>query len=310
MTMIDKQKSLAWIIKYRPEKLDDVVGKEAKHIKNYIEKGNLPHLLLVSRNPGLGKTTIAKAIIKELDADYLEMNSSVDRGIEVIRDKILHFVSTMSSNNQKKIVFFDEADGLTPISQESMRNLMETHAHNVIFILTANREEKIIDPIKDRCEVFKFGKHDIEEVYSYLVNICEKEELNYTREGIVKLIELYSPGIRSMVGQLQKIKNMDVGGVTVENVDLVDDYKEFWEKLKQDKVLECQKDFIVNNLEHEKILKYIFNQLFEDKTLNNKQKIYLSKTLGDLSYKLSGSTFDEHMIFVGGIVDIYSALKK
>ena len=306
--MLDRQRNLAWIIKHRPKNLSEMVGDEARQIKSYIENGNLPHLLFVSKTPGSGKTSLAKAIINELDADYLELNSSMDRGIDVIRDKIIHFVSTASTNNQKKIVFFDESDGLTGISQESLRNLMESHAFNVIFILTANNEEKIIEPIKNRCEVFRFNKHKKEEVRNYLIKICDEEELKYSIDGLDKLVDLYSPSIRSMVGQLQKLKNMGVS-VEVKNVELVDDYKDFWLKLKEGKVIDCMDMFFKNFLDVEKTLQYLFDKGMYEEGLNIRQRVAICRVIADLMVKIKG-VFDKEKVFVGHIYDIHLSLVK
>ena len=131
---ISEQTNVSWIIKHRPISVVDVVGDEAKHIQKCIDQDNLPHLLFESRTPGTGKTTLAKAIINDMNADYIELNSSMDRGIDAIREKIVQFVQTMSSNpGVKKIVFMDEFDGMTKIAQDSMRNLMETYASNCVF---------------------------------------------------------------------------------------------------------------------------------------------------------------------------------
>jgi replication factor C small subunit len=129
----------------------------------------------------------------------------MDRGIDVIREKVKIFSQSMSSETGvKRLVFMDEADGLTPASQTSLRNVIEEYSDNVFFIFTANDISKIIEPIRSRCITISFDSPNKVDILLRLEDICEKENLNYTEEIIEKLVNLYYPDIRSMILSLQK----------------------------------------------------------------------------------------------------------
>jgi len=179
-------------------------------------------------------TTLAKCIINELDCDALVLNSSDDRKIEVIRDKVKEFSITKSSKmGQRRCVFMDEFDGMLKASQEALRNIMETYASNVFFILTCNNINKVIEPLQSRCQKFAFAYPDKEEVAKYLEMICEKENMDYTEDGIKKLIDQNYPSIRNCVIALQDL-NTEEKPVTVDTVNPVDElFEALWQKYKE-----------------------------------------------------------------------------
>lgn len=212
-------KNKVWTEKYRPKKVSEMVGdfkvKILKHLENF---NSMQHLLLYSRVPGTGKTTLAKAIINEVGADALILNSSDDRKIDTIREKIKSFAITQSTKKGlRRIIFLDEFDGMLRASQAALRNVMESYASNVMFILTCNAINRIIDPLQSRCLKIAFTNPKKEEILVYLANICEKENMEYTQEGIETLIELNYPSIRDCVMALQDL-NAEKLAVIKENV--------------------------------------------------------------------------------------------
>ena len=307
--ILEDNKKVSWIIKHRPSCVADVVGEEAKQVKKFIDnKDNTPHFLFYSRVPGTGKTTLAKAIINDLDTDYLEINSSMDRSIDNIRTNVKQFVSTMGTRpDVKKVVFFDEFDGMLKPVQNALRNLMESYAHNVIFILTCNYIEKIIEPIKNRCEVITFGTAKKEDIKKYLLKIINEEDVKYTEEGLNKLIDMKYPSIRNMVGELQKFKILDVelNEKYLKKDDEIFDL--LWKKLKTNKVLEVRKEVYENNHPPELLLKYFWRQTHTDKELNNKQIIKLVTALAEIDYRMSvGASKEMQTDFM--LFKIYGAL--
>jgi len=305
---IEQQQNLAWIIKHRPTTLSKVVGDEARLVQSFLDSGNLPHFLFYSRHPGTGKTTIAKALIKDLQTDYLEINGSDERGIDTIRDKIKYFVSTKNSvEGVKKIVFMDEMDSMTRIAQEALRNMMERFASNAIFILTANYFEKIIEPVKNRCEVIAFGQPPKDEIAVYIKGICTVENLEFDDEGVSELIDTYYPSIRKMVSVLQQLNTK---GVIVTKDNIVGDSAQFrllWLKLKDKHVLEVRKEILEFNYNPDDLLKFFFTQTYTDKTLSTTQIVKLSKVLRKVNYNFAVGA-DKRIEIVTSLFEIFGAL--
>jgi len=215
------------------------------HIKNPDE---MQHLLFYSKTPGSGKSTAAKAIIKELDTDFLILNSSNDRKIETVREKINEFVKTKSSKDGKRrIVFLDEADGMNKYSQDALRNLMETYASNAIFILTCNIIKNIIDPIKSRCSVIEFKNPDKKELKNYLEMICKNENIEYTDEGMIDLIEKNYPSVRDCVKTLQFFYTQGKSVIKEENKDVNSEFNILYKEIIEKKDWEKVRDYLFEN---------------------------------------------------------------
>ena len=235
-----------WVEKHRPKNLDEIVGDFKDKIKAYLKDiSSMQHLLLHSVVPGTGKTSMAKIIIKELNADSLILNASDDRKIETIREKVTEFVRTKSSKpGMRRVVFMDEADGLTNVSQDALRNLMETYAGNAIFILTCNSLSKINDAIQSRCVKIFFGAPDRTEIFYYLKSICEKENLKYTDEGLIEIISKNYPSIRNCVQVLQEI-HVEGKEVSLENVKISDEeFQSLWTFVNDKKDWKSVKDYL------------------------------------------------------------------
>ena len=228
-------KNMVWTEKYRPSKVSEIVGDFKEKIMEYIKSpDSLPHFLLISKTPGTGKTTLAKAIINELDCDALIINSSDDRKIETVREKVKQFCTTKSSKiGKRRCVFLDEADGMLKASQDALRNIMETYAKNAFFILTANNINKVIEPLQSRCVNIPFSYPNKEEVYKYCEMICTKEEMQYTKEGLLKLVELNYPSIRNCVLSLQDlfVQSMPVTIDSVQPATYL--FSQYWDLLKK-----------------------------------------------------------------------------
>lgn len=238
-----------WVEKYRPKKIDDMVGDFKEKIKMHLkEPSKMQHLLLHSVTAGSGKSSLAKVIINELQSDALVLNSSSDRKIETIREKVNEFVKTKSSKQgTRRIVFMDEADGMLPASQDALRNLMETYSDNAMFILTCNTISKIIDPIQSRCLKIEFSKPDKEDIMQYLKKICEAEELEYTENGLKKIIEINYPSIRNCVQVLQSL-HTEGKTATEETAKSSDEtFQALWYTITEEKDWKKVKEFIFTN---------------------------------------------------------------
>lgn len=197
--------------KYRPKTLDEIVGFDKTRI-SFDEC--MPHLLLYGP-PGTGKTTLAKVIIRTLEADHVILNSSDERGIDTIRERVKTFASTQSNNQSGiKIILLDESDALTPDAQNSLRNIMETYSRNCRFILTANYPNKIIEPLKSRCMGIEFNKIDPDKIVDRLKFICEAEKIPYEMEALRKIVDINGNDIRRSVNKLEELRS----GVTLDKI--------------------------------------------------------------------------------------------
>lgn len=238
-----------WTEKYRPKKLDDMVGGFKDKVKKYLDNpSNMQHLLLSSVTPGTGKTTLAKVIVNELGSDKLVLNSSDDRKIETVREKVTDFVKTKSSKDgSRRIVIMDEADGLTPPAQDALRNLMETYSSNALFILTCNKKSKVIDAIQSRCVNIEFSTPEFSEIAEYLSRICDAEGVQYDVEGLQSIIEKNYPSIRNCVQTIQSLhtegKPVTVDTATSSN----EEYQHLWDVITGDKDWKRVKDYIFKN---------------------------------------------------------------
>ena len=193
-----------WIEKYRPSSLDTYIGSELlkEQLASYIEKQDIPHLLFYG-TAGTGKTTAAKILIKNIECDFLFINASDERGIDVIRDKIKNFAS-ISGFKDRKIVVLDEADALTPDAQSALRNMMEVYSQRTRFILTCNYVERIIPPIVSRCQTTALTPPSNKEVAVHLSKILDSEQVEYEPKMIAMLVNSYYPDIRRILGSAEQ----------------------------------------------------------------------------------------------------------
>jgi replication factor C small subunit len=199
-----------WTEKYRPRKFEEVVGQEEiiKRVKSLTNSMNLPHLLFAGP-AGTGKSTLALITVRELFGEgwrdnYLELNASDERGIDVVRQKVKDFARTKAIGDVPfKVIFLDEADALTREAQQALRRTMENYTSTCRFILSCNYSSKIIDPIQSRCVVFRFQlleKKDIKRRADYL---CQSEGLTITQEAFDTLYEFSEGDCRRIINLLQ-----------------------------------------------------------------------------------------------------------
>jgi DNA polymerase III delta prime subunit len=193
-----------WVEKYRSQNLDTYVGNEG--VKAFISKcistNDIPHLLLYGK-PGTGKTTLAKLITKNIKCDVMYINASDERGIDTIRDKIVDFAS-VNSFNPIKVIILDESDYITAQAQAALRNVMETYSAKTRFILTANYAERIIEPLKSRCQTFHIEPPAKGDVAKHLAWILDQEEAKYELSDIASLVKTYYPDIRKIINATQQ----------------------------------------------------------------------------------------------------------
>lgn len=201
-----------WVEKYRPSTVEEtILPVELKEtFSKFVENKNVPNLIL-SGGPGVGKTTVAKAMLEELGCSYIVINGSMNGNIDTLRDEIQRFASTVSFVGGRKYVILDEADYLNAQStQPALRNFMEEYSANCGFILTCNFPNRIISPLHSRCSVieFKISKQEKAKMATQflqrIVQILKNESVEFDKRVVAELITKHFPDWRRVLNELQR----------------------------------------------------------------------------------------------------------
>ncbi|MAG37810.1 replication factor C small subunit [Candidatus Pacearchaeota archaeon] len=199
-----------WTEKYRPSTFEDLVGQQeiVKRVRSLVQGLNIPHLMLAGP-AGTGKSTLALIIVKALFAEtwrenYLELNASDERGIDVVRQKVKDFARTKAIGNVPfKVIFLDEADALTKEAQQALRRTMENYTNTCRFILSCNYSSRIIDPIQSRCVLFRFRLLEKKDIIKVIERISESENLKLSEDAFETLYETSEGDCRRAINLLQ-----------------------------------------------------------------------------------------------------------
>ena len=202
---------LLWTEKYRPKNIEDCILHERlkKPFQEYVTQKNIPNLLLTG-GAGVGKTTVAKAMCNEIGCDFMIINGSDENGIDMVRNKITNYASSMSFTGGRKVIIIDEADYLSANAQAAFRNAIEEFAGNCSFIFTCNFKNKIIEPLHSRCAVIEFTLKASEkssmaaQFFKRVQTILSDEEIAYETPVVAELIKKHFPDFRRVINELQR----------------------------------------------------------------------------------------------------------
>ncbi len=290
-----------WNEKYRPKTFDEVVGQEEiiKRVKNLTNSFNIPHLLLAGP-AGTGKSTLALIVVKELfgsnwKENYLELNASDERGIDVVRQKVKDFARTKALGNVPfKVIFLDEADALTREAQQALRRTMENFTNTCRFILSCNYSSKIIDPIQSRCVILRFKLLEKKDISQRIKLISEKENLQISEETMETLYEASEGDCRRAINLLQAsasisptitgdLINTLIAGTKPEDIKIVLEYALSGDFLKsKEKLLDVMLRESISGTDIIKsIQKEIWNLQIEDEL-----KVRLIEKTGEIEFRL------------------------
>ena len=304
-----------WVEEYRPKTINDcILPTSLKTLfKSFIQKGELSNLLF-SGTPGIGKTTVAKALCEELNCDWIMINGSEEGGIDVLRDKIKNFASTVSLSGGKKVVILDEADYLNPQStQPALRGFIEEFHKNCRFILTCNFKNRIIEPLHSRFSniEFKINPKDKPKLASKLfersIHILKENNVDYNDKVLAQLVKKHFPDFRKVINELQRYSvsgSIDSGILTnITNENL----KSLMKLLKEKDFTETRK-WVTQNLDNDpvRIFRSIYDNLYD--SLQPETIPHAVLILADYQYK-SAFVADQEINFTACLTEIMSQVK-
>jgi DNA polymerase III delta prime subunit len=274
---------MLWVEKYRPHKIEDCILHPSikETFQQYVKDGKIPNLLLAG-GPGIGKTTVAKALCDEVGCDYLVINGSDESGIDTFRIKIKQYASSMSFGGGRKVIIIDEADYLNPNStQPALRGAMEEFSKNCSFIFTCNYKNRIIAPLHSRCAVVDFKtngskKELATQFFKRVEYILNEENITFKKPVVAALVAKYFPDNRRILNELQRYS---AGGTIDEGIlssvgelqlgELVKSFKE--------KDFSGVRKWVINNLDNDptRIFRTIYDTLYDELKPNSVPELVL-----------------------------------
>ena len=304
-----------WVEEYRPKTINDcILPASLKTLfQSFIDKGEISNMLF-SGTPGVGKTTVAKALCEQMNCDWIMINGSEEGGIDVLRNKIKNFASTVSLSGGKKVVILDEADYLNPQStQPALRGFVEEFHKNCRFILTCNFKNRIIEPLHSRFSniEFRINNKDKPKLASQLMDravyILKEQRIEYEDKALVGLITKHFPDFRKLINELQRysVSGAIDAGVLVNISD--ENLKSLTGHLKAKEFGDMRK-WVVNNLDNDpvKIFRKIYDSL--NTTLQPETIPHAILIIADYQYK-SAFVADQEINLVACLTEIMSQVK-
>ena len=304
-----------WVEQYRPKTIDDCILPDSLKslFSAFIKKGEISNMLF-SGTAGIGKTTVAKALCEQMNCDWIMINGSEEGGIDVLRNKIKNFASTVSLSGGKKVVILDEADYLNPQStQPALRGFVEEFHKNCRFILTCNFKNRIIEPLHSRFSniEFKVNPKDKPKLASKLferaVYILKEQNVSYEDKVLVELITKHFPDFRKLINELQRysVSGAIDAGVLVNISD--ENLKSLTGHLKAKEFGDMRK-WVVNNLDNDpvKIFRKIYDSL--NTTLQPETIPHAILIIADYQYK-SAFVADQEINLVACLTELMSQVK-
>jgi DNA polymerase III delta prime subunit len=261
-----------WVEKYRPKTVAECIlpDRIKKVFQEYVDKNSIPNLMLTG-SAGVGKTTVAMAMCEQIGLNHLFINSSEERGIDMLRTKIRGYASSLSLTGGRKVIILDEADYLTPEAQAGLRGAIEEYSDNCTFIFTCNFKSRLIDALHSRCSVIDFTLHAEEkprmaaQLFTRLSTILSKENIEYDKQVLIKIVEKFFPDYRRTLNELQRYSAF--GSIDAGTLSQISDVRKIGELvgfLKEGNFSEMRKWVVANSdIEPARIYRKIYDSLYE-----------------------------------------------
>jgi replication factor C small subunit len=299
--MAEISEMLPWSEKYRPLKLDEVCGQKdiVNSLRAFVKSKNMPNLLFAG-SPGVGKTTAALAMARELFGEelagnFIELNASDERGIDVVRGRIKDFARTISLGDKPwKLIFLDESDSLTPEAQHALRRTMESTSGVTRFILSCNYSSRIIEPIQSRCALFRFLPLQEEDVRKMVDHVAAEENLKIDEDAIKAIYYISEGDMRRALNSLQgaSLHSKKINADLIHKISSRAKPKEVHEMVQ----LAISGDFkgartnldkliIHYGLSGEDILNQVYREIPQLK-ISEKKKVVLIDRIGEYNFRL------------------------
>ena len=304
-----------WVEEYRPKDVKScILPKNLKDtFLEFIKKGDVPNLIL-SGGPGVGKTTIAKAVLDELNCTSIMINGSEESGIDVLRTKIKNFASTVSLHGGRKYIILDEADYLNPQStQPALRGFMEEFHKNCGFILTCNYKNRLIPALHSRCGVVEFTIPNSEkpklasQFFERVESILQEKNVKYDKRVVAEVINKHFPDWRRILNELQRYSvsgTIDAGIlINISEVNI----KELMLSMKNKEFTNVRK-WVVDNLDNDpvRLLKSIYNNMYE--YVDGPSIPHVVIVLGEYQYK-SAFVADQEINMLACLTEVMARAK-
>jgi replication factor C small subunit len=311
-----------WVEKYRPNSFDEIIGQEesVNKLKAMVKKGEVQHIIM-SGPPGVGKTTSAVVLARELfgsvwEENFIELNASDDRKLSVIQGKVKEFARSKPISAPFKMILFDEADSLTSEAQQALRRMMEEYSATCRFIFSVNYQSNIIEPIQSRCAVLRFKPLSKSEVVKFIDRIAKTEGLNID-SGAKEALEYVSKGdLRSLVNTMQSLANLSstISSEVVYKNSGVLDVGKIREGLKAAisgdymKSKETFSTFLDGGVNIKELVSQMFSVVASSDLIEPNMKSYVIEKLAELDYRvIEGAT---PFIQLQAFLAFLSTLKK
>ena len=304
-----------WVEQYRPKTIDDCILPQSLKtlFSSFIKKGELSNLLL-SGTPGIGKTTVAKALCEQMNCDWIMINGSEEGGIDVLRNKIKNFASTVSLSGGKKVVILDEADYLNPQStQPALRGFIEEFHSTCRFILTCNFKNRIIDPFHSRFSNIEFRVNPKDKgklatkLFERETYMLKEQNVDYEEKVLAELIKKHFPDFRKLINELQRysVSGSIDAGILVNVSD--ENLKTLVSHLKNKEFSDMRK-WVVHNLDNDpvKIFRKIYDSMYDN--LQPETIPHAVLIIADYQYK-SAFVADQEINLVACLTELMSQVK-